>query len=79
MDESPRSELDPNDDDIELLVDTLRKCFDAEKARYFVNQGTLIIEISGLNELSQSEITEVAEPVLEELDPGFDEILLLEM
>ncbi len=79
MDESPRSELDPNDDDIELLVDTLRKCFDSEKARYFVNEGTLIIEISGLNELSQSEITEVAEPVLEELDPGFEEILLLEM
>lgn len=65
--------------DIELLVDTLRKCFNAEKARYSVvgHQNTLFIEIEGLDELSPDEISEVAEPVLDELDMDFDEISLL--
>lgn len=65
--------------DIELLVDTLRKCFNAEKARYSVvgHQNTLYIEIEGLDELSADEISKVAEPVLDELDMDFDEISLL--
>lgn len=65
--------------DIELLVDTLRKCFNAEKARYNVvgHQNTLYIEIAGLEELNPEEISEVAEPVLDELDMDFDEISLL--
>jgi hypothetical protein len=65
--------------DIELLVDTLRKCFNAEKARYNVvgHQNTLYIEIQGLDELTAEEISEVAEPVLDELDMDFDEISLL--
>ena len=67
--------------DIELLVDTLRKCFNAEKARYNVvgHQNTLYIEIKGLDELSPEEISEVAEPVLDELDMDFDEISLLSL
>ena len=78
------SELDDADyeayeQDIELLVDTLRKCFDAEKARYSVvgHQNTLYIEIEGLDELNPDTISEVAEPVLDELDMDFDEISLL--
>lgn len=65
--------------DIELLVDTLRKCFKADKARYNVvgHQNTLYIEIAGLEELTPEEISEVAEPVLDELDMDFDEISLL--
>lgn len=65
--------------DIELLVDTLRKCFNAEKARYNVvgHQNTLFIEIEGLDELEPQEISDVAEPVLDELDMDFDEISLL--
>ncbi|MGD8427763.1 MAG: hypothetical protein PVH63_09020 [Balneolaceae bacterium] len=65
--------------DIELLVDTLRKCFNAEQARYNVvgHLNTLFIEIKGLDELSPEEISEVAEPVLDELDMDFDEISLL--
>lgn len=78
------ADFDENDyeayeQDIELLVDTLRKCFNAEKARYNVvgHQNRLYIEIEGLEELSAEEISEVAEPVLEELDMDFDEISLL--
>jgi hypothetical protein len=65
--------------DIKLLVDTLRKCFNADKARFSVvgHLNTLFIEIEGLDELSAEEISEVAEPVLDELDMDFDEISLL--
>lgn len=65
--------------DIELLVDTLRKCFNSEKARYSVvgHQNTLFIEVEGLEELSPEEISAVAEPILDELDMDFDEISLL--
>lgn len=65
--------------DLEILVDTLRKCFNAEKARYSVigHQNALYIEIEGLDKLSNEEIQEVAEPVFNELDMDFDEISLV--
>lgn len=78
MSEQTEQEMEINEQQIELLVDTLRQSFEAEKARYFINDNTLLIEIEGLDEWSEEEITEVAEPVLEELDAGFDEVLLLE-
>lgn len=79
MDDLNNSDYEAYEQDIELLVDTLRKCFNAEKARYNVigHQNTLYIEIQGLDELSAEEISEVAEPVLDELDMDFDEISLL--
>lgn len=65
--------------DLEILVDTLRKCFNAEKARYSIvdHQNALYIEIEGLENLSNEEISEVAEQVFNELDMDFDEIFLV--
>lgn len=79
MAELEDADYEAYEQDIELLVDTLRKCFNSEKARYSVvgHQNTLIVEIEGLDELSPDEISEVAEPVLDELDMDFDEISLL--
>lgn len=79
MAELEDADYEAYEQDIELLVDTLRKCFNSEKARYNVvgHQNTLYIEIEGLQELSPEEISEVAEPVLDELDMDFDEISLL--
>lgn len=79
MAELEDADYEAYEQDIELLVDTLRKCFNAEKARYSVvgHLNTLFIEIEGLDELSAEEISEVAEPVLDELDMDFDEISLL--
>lgn len=79
MAEFTDADYEAYEQDIELLVDTLRKCFNAEKARYNVvgHQNTLFIEIEGLDDLSPEEISEVAEPVLDELDMDFDEISLL--
>ncbi len=67
------------EEDLEILVDTLRKCFNAEKARYYVvgHQNALFVEIQGLEQLTGEEIQEVAEPVFNELDMDFDEISLV--
>ncbi len=79
MAEPDNADYEAHEQDIKLLVDTLRKCFNAEKARYNIvgHQNTLFIEIEGLEDLSAEEISEVAEPVLDELDMDFDEISLL--
>lgn len=79
MSELDSSDYEAYEQDIKVLVDTLRKCFNAEKARYSVvgHQNTLFIEIEGLDTLSPEEISEVAEPILDELDMDFDEISLL--
>lgn len=79
MAELEDADYEAYEQDIELLVDTLRKCFNAQKARYSIvgHQNTLYVEIEGLDELSADEISEVAEPVLDELDMDFDEISLL--
>lgn len=79
MAELEDADYEAYEQDVELLVDTLRKCFNADKARYSVvgHQNTLYIEIEGLDELSPEQISEVAEPVLDELDMDFDEISLL--
>jgi hypothetical protein len=68
-----------DEQDIKILIDTLRQCFLADRARYYVagDQNTLFIEIGRLDELSQEEIAEVAEPILAELDLDFDEIALV--
>lgn len=68
-----------SEQDIEILVDVLRQCFEAEKARYHLPeyQDALMIEIQGLDEFSQEEIIEISEPVLTEFDLGFEEILLM--
>jgi len=67
------------DKDLKILTDTLRKCFNAEKARFYVadHQNSLFIEIDGLEQLAEREIAEVARPVFNELDLDFDEINLL--
>ncbi len=78
MTEPAETDFEAEENDLELLIDTLRRCFGAEKARYYVDeQNALFVEIEGLDELSDQKITEVAAPVLEELDMDFDEILLL--
>ena len=79
MDEFTDADYEAYEQDIELLVDTLRQCFNADKARYNVigHQNALFIEIEGLDELAPEEISEVAGPVLDELDMDFDEISLL--
>ena len=68
-------------EDLAVLVQALRESFESERARYFVDEihETLYIEIEGLEEYSPEEITEIASPLLEELDLDFEEISLVPM
>ena len=79
MPELDDDDLQAYEEDLVLLVDTLRQCFNAEEARYQVvgHKNALFIEIEGLEALTQEEIAEVAGPVLDELDMDFDEISLI--
>ena len=79
MADMTEEEYEAYEQDIEILVDTLRQCFLADKARYYVagHRNILFIEIEGLDDLSEEEISDVAEPVLDELDLDFDEISLV--
>ena len=79
MSEFTESDYEYYEQDLELLVDTLRRCFESEKARYFVigHTNTLIVELEGLDDFDREEIEEIASPVLEELDLDFDEVTLV--
>lgn len=81
MEQFNESDHEDYEEDLELLVDTLRRCFGAEKARYHVvgHRNALFVEIEGLDNIDEEVISEVAAPVLEELDMDFDEVSLLSM
>ena len=67
------------EDDLELLLQTIKESFEAEKIRHFLDdrRNTLYVEVEGLDEYSQEEIAEIANPIFDELDLDFDEIALL--
>jgi hypothetical protein len=69
------------EEDLKILVDTLRKCFESTEAEYFVDEhnDTLYVKLEGLDDYSENEIVEIAGPVLEELDMNFEEIIFLPM
>lgn len=73
------SDFQAFEEDLEILVDVLRKTFDSEHSRYYVDErgDALYVELEGLDEYNDEEIAELAGPVLDELDLDFDEILLL--
>lgn len=79
MPELNESDFEAFEDDLQILVHTLKESFNAEDARYYVDErhDTLYVELEGLDEYSEAEITEIAGPVLDELDLDFDEIALL--
>ncbi len=65
--------------DVRFLVDTLRKCFESTDAEYYIDDhnDSLIIKLEGLDQYPEHEIEAIAAPVFEELDMGFEEIILL--
>jgi len=67
------------EEDLKLLIKTIQDSFEAEKIRHFLDdrRNTLYVEIEGLDEYTQEEIAEIANPIFDELDLDFDEIALL--
>lgn len=79
MSEFSESDYQAYEEDLEFLTETLRECFEATEARYQVvgHLNALFIEIEGLDEYNPDEVSEIAGPVLDELDMDFDEISIL--
>ncbi|MBO6523918.1 MAG: hypothetical protein JJ971_08840 [Balneolaceae bacterium] len=72
-------EYESFEEDLSILVQTLKESFESTDAEYHVDEHneTLYIKLEGLDDYSQDEIVEIAGPILEELDMDFEEIILL--
>lgn len=66
-------------EDIEYLVKVLKESFESTDASYYQDElnNILYVELEGLADYSNDEIVEIAEPILEELDLDFEDIILL--
>ena len=67
------------EEDLNVLVETLKDSFESSDAEYHIDEvnETLYIKLEGLDDYSQAEIVEIAGPILEELDMDFEEIVFM--
>lgn len=65
--------------DVEYLVKVLKESFESTDARYSVDDlnDILYVELEGLDEYPDEEIVEIAEPILETIELGFEDVILL--
>ncbi len=79
MTENSESEFEEWQKDVEYLVKVLQESFESADARYSVDDQNdiLYIELEGLDDYSEDEIVEIAEPLLEEIDLDFGDVILL--
>lgn len=79
MAESNEQELQAWEEDVEYLVKILKECFESDTASYYVDElnEILYVELEGLDDYSDEEIVEIAEPVLDELYMDFEDIILM--
>jgi hypothetical protein len=73
------SDMQAFEEDLQILIDTLKQSFESEQVRHYLDEPRqlLFIEIEGLEEFQDDEIAEIAEPIFSELDLDFVEIALL--
>ncbi len=66
-------------EDIEYLVKVLKESFESADASYYQDElnNILYVELEGLDDYSNDEIVDIAQPILEELDLDFEDIILL--
>ena len=76
-----RTELDFEEwiKDVEYLVNALKESFESTDAQYSIDEmnDILYVELEGLDEYSEDEIVEIAEPILDIIELGFEDIVLL--
>lgn len=77
--ENTENDLDSFEQDLKVLVESLKESFESSQARHYVDSlnEILYVELEGLEEYSEEEIDEIAGPLLEELDLDFEEIVLI--
>lgn len=79
MSENHEPEFKAWQKDVEYLVKTLKESFESTEARCSIDDVNeiLFVELEGLQDYSEQEIIEIAEPVLDELQLDFEDIILL--
>ena len=72
-------EYESFEEDLGILIQTLKESFESTEAEYYVDEHNeaLYLKLEGLQDYSQEEIEEIAGPILEELDMDFEEIIFL--
>jgi hypothetical protein len=65
--------------DVAYLVNVLKESFESDHASYHLDEQNdiLFVELEGLDEYTEEEIAEIAEPILEELDLDVEETHLV--
>lgn len=65
--------------DVEYLVKILKESFNSTDAQYSIDEmnETLYVELEGLDQYSDEEIVEIAEPIFDIIDLDFEDIILL--
>lgn len=79
MNDADESQINEWQEEVEYLVGVLKESFESSDARYSVDElnDILYVELEGLNDYSEEEIVEIAEPILEEVELDFEDIILL--
>lgn len=79
MPEENESDFEEWTKDVEFLVHTLKESFESTEARYNIDEmnDILYVELEGLDEYSDEEIVEIAEPILDISELNFEDIILL--
>lgn len=79
MDDQNETQYEEWQKDVEYLVDILKKSFESNEARYSLDElnEILYVELEGLDEYSDEEIIEIAEPILNEIELDFEDVVLL--
>lgn len=79
MNDPNESQINEWQEEVEYLVGVLKESFESSDARYSVDEinDILYVELEGLDEYSEDEIVEIVEPILEEVELDFEDIILL--
>lgn len=79
MEETNESEFEEWEKDVEYLVGVLKESFESTEARYSVDDinDILYVELEGLNDFSEEEIIEIAEPILDVIELDFGDVILV--
>lgn len=79
MADSNESDFEAWKKDVEQLVHFLKESFESTDAAYSVDEMNeiLYVELEGLQDYTDEEIVEIAEPILETIELDFEDIILL--
>ncbi len=79
MEESNESEFEEWQKDVNYLVNVLKESFESTDARYTIDDlnDILYVELEGLDEYSEDEIIEIAEPILDTIELDFEDVILI--